>query len=139
MPRARKPCSCTRCPAHDTYGCPNDVGHGTSRCPACTTQAERRRGTARQRGYDHRHETRFRPKVLEADPLCVCTELGHGHRGVCGLPSTVADHYPLSRRELVARGMNPYDPAHGRGLCSGCHNPETAARQPGGWAANHRR
>lgn len=135
MPRARKVCSCLRCPAHDGYGCPNTVPHGVSRCPTCTTQADRARGTRHQRGYDYKHETLFRPAVLKADPLCVCTTEGHGHTGQCRMPSTVADHYPRSRKELVALGLNPYDPRYGRGLCAGCHNPETAARQPGGWHA----
>jgi 5-methylcytosine-specific restriction enzyme A len=50
---------------------------------------------------------------LERDPICV----------ICGIaPATVADHYPLSRKELVARGMDPNDPAHGRGLCKPCHD-----------------
>jgi len=49
--------------------------------------------------------------------------------------STVADHWPLSRRELSARGMDPDDPQYGRGLCDHCHNQETAANQPGGWNA----
>jgi 5-methylcytosine-specific restriction protein A len=48
--------------------------------------------------------------------------------------STVADHWPVDRRELVARGMNPDDPSGGRGLCASCHGKETAIHQPGGWA-----
>lgn len=135
MPRARKVCSCLRCPAHEGYGCPNTVPHGVSRCPTCTTQADRARGTRHERGYDYKHETLFRPAVLKNDPLCVCTTEGHGHTGQCRIPSTVADHYPRSRRELVALGLNPYDPQYGRGLCgTRCHSPETARRQPGGWA-----
>ncbi|AGL13864.1 hypothetical protein [Actinoplanes sp. N902-109] len=49
--------------------------------------------------------------------------------------STVADHYPLSRRELADRGLNPDDPTAGRGLCKRCHDKSTAVHQPGGWAA----
>ncbi|MEU6709988.1 hypothetical protein ABZ897_00800 [Nonomuraea sp. NPDC046802] len=51
------------------------------------------------------------------------------------MPSTVADHHPLSRRELVARGLDPDDPQYGRGLCTSCHGKETAANpeQAGGW------
>lgn len=64
--------------------------------------------------------------VLARDPLCV----------ICGIRiSTVADHHPLERRELVARGLDPNDPERGRGLCSGCHNAKTARTSPGGWAA----
>jgi 5-methylcytosine-specific restriction protein A len=46
-----------------------------------------------------------------------------------------ADHWPLSRRQLAAQGMNPNDPKHGRGLCTPCHSRETARDQPGGWNA----
>ncbi|MER7155437.1 holin, partial [Streptomyces lydicus] len=57
----------------------------------------------------------------------------HGNPTPCGQRSAHADHYPLSRRELVARGDDPDDPRHGRGLCGPCHSSETAQHQPGGW------
>ncbi|WP_433406947.1 hypothetical protein [Streptomyces sp. CA-146814] len=44
-----------------------------------------------------------------------------------------ADHWPLSKRELVARGLDEHDPRRGRGLCHSCHSSETARHQPGGW------
>lgn len=55
------------------------------------------------------------------------------------MPAVIADHYPLSRKELLARGLDPDDPRHGRGLCKRCHDQETADRQPGGWAAWNQR
>lgn len=119
MPRAMKPCS--------TPGCPELVEHGTSRCADCAHQADRRRGTAADRGYTGRGHRRFRRKVLDRDPICVIAG--------CMAPATVADHWPLSRRELVERGMNPDDPGAGRGLCEPHHAAETAKHQPGGWAA----
>lgn len=92
-------------------------------------EADRARGTAHQRGYGHTHRTTFRAGVLARDPVCTwptgCTE-----------PSTDADHWPLSRRELVARKLDPDDPEHGRGLCSDHHKQATATNQPGGWHAN---
>lgn len=99
------------------------------RCPECAERARRdsdqRRGGARQRGYDTEHEQRFRTVVLARDPVCM----------LCGqLPSTVADHWPMSRRELERRGLDPNDPAYGRGLCDDCDKQQTARRQPGGWA-----
>jgi 5-methylcytosine-specific restriction protein A len=117
MPRrASKVCS--------TPGCPNIVDHG--RCPDCTAKAETRRGTARQRGYDERHARRFRRAVLARDPICkLCHTDWSKH----------ADHWPLSRRDLELRGLDPNDPQHGRGLCARCHSSETAALQPGGWNA----
>lgn len=102
-------------------GCPNLTQ--AAKCADCESEADLRRGTARQRGYDRNHE-RFRRRVLKRDRVCQrCREA----------PSTVADHYPLSRRELVRRGLDPNDPARGRGLCKPCHDSETAEHQPGGW------
>ena len=114
---ARKPCS--------TPGCPTLIPKGQSRCTACTTKADRERGTAAQRGYTSRGHRAFRDAVLARDPICkVCLTR----------PSTVADHYPTSRRDLQAQGLDPNDPARGRGLCKPCHDRETAKHQPGGWA-----
>jgi 5-methylcytosine-specific restriction protein A len=97
-------------------------------CPSCATRAQQAsdqaRGSYRQRGYGRLHRTRFRPAVLERDPVCVLCELRL---------ATVADHYPLSRRQLVEAGKDPDDPAHGRGLCTQCDRKQTAQRQPGGW------
>lgn len=119
MPRrAGKVCS--------TPGCPELVPAGQGRCDECARKAERKRGSARDRGYDRAHETRFRPGVLARHPICQ----------LCGKAWSVhADHHPLDRRTLVLRGMDPNDPAHGRGLCHSCHSIETAKHQPGGWAA----
>lgn len=116
MPRALKPCS--------TIGCPELIPAGQHRCPDCRTQADRRRGTATQRGYGARHRTRFRERVLARDPICVTCRAA---------PSAHADHYPLGRDQLVRQGMDPDDPRHGRGLCASCHSKHTAATQPGGW------
>ena len=105
-------------------GCPTLVPAGAGRCAACERAADARRGGARQRGYGTAHE-RWRRQVLARDGLCV----------LCGARATDADHYPLSRRELVAAGLDPADPAYGRALCHSCHSRATAVHQPGGWAA----
>jgi 5-methylcytosine-specific restriction protein A len=105
-------------------GCPNLTESG--RCAGCRAEAEQARGSARQRGYGKAHEDRFRKGVLERDVVCV---LG------CGRLATVADHWPLSRRQLVERGLDPDDPGRGRGLCASCHGSETSVNQPGGWNA----
>lgn len=123
MPRALKICP--------TPGCPNVVQAG--RCDTCSAMAERQRGSATERGYGHAHRTQFRAAVLRRDPLCTCVDDSHGHTGQCLAPSTVADHHPRSRRELVALGLNPNDPQYGRGICTPCHNKHTATAQPGGW------
>ena len=98
------------------------------RCPEHRRAAD----AARQdRGvYSKAPHRRFRRLVLKRDPVCV----------VCNTaPSTVADHYPVSRRDLVAAGLNPNDPKCGRGLCHRCHSKETAANpaQRGGWHADN--
>lgn len=114
MPRALStPCS--------RPGCPH-----LKPCPIHARQADRTRGTASQRGYGQRHRDTFRREVLKRNPVCVLCHVA---------PSTVADHWPLSRRELVERGLDPDDPARGRGLCKTCDSKQTARRQPGGWAA----
>lgn len=104
-------------------GCPTLTPGG--RCPAHAKASDRARGTASQRGYTSKgHRRTFREQVLARDPICkVCRKAR----------STVADHYPVSRRDLIAQGLDPNDPKHGRGLCDTCHNRETAQHQPGGW------
>ncbi|ROT29675.1 holin [Micromonospora sp. HM5-17] len=125
MPRALKICS--------QPGCPELTASG--RCAAHTRDADQRRGTRHQRGYGRAHERRFRTGVLRRDPLCVCTDTSHGHGPACLRPSTVADHWPRDRRELVRLGLDPDDPQYGRGLCKPCHDRHTAQAQPGGWHA----
>ncbi len=120
MPRAKRVCP--------TPGCPTLTDGG--RCPQHQRDADLDRGTATQRGYTSAgHTKRFRPAVLERDPICVlCLAEGTTPR-----LATVADHWPLSRRELIAQGLDPDDPKHGRGLCAQHHSRETARLQPGGW------
>jgi 5-methylcytosine-specific restriction protein A len=96
-------------------------------CVACKTTHMRTydaaRGTATERGYDAAHRQRFRAPVLARDPVCV----------ICmTAPSTVADHYPRTRRELVRLGLDPNDPNYGRGLCGPCHSRWTTTDQGGG-------
>lgn len=97
-----------------------------SRCPRHRTEAERERGSAHDRGYNTAGHQRFRDAVLERDPICVLCDLAL---------ATVADHYPRSRKELIALNLDPNDPQYGRGLCLPCHSRETAVHQPGGWHA----
>ncbi|CRK55446.1 hypothetical protein [Alloactinosynnema sp. L-07] len=77
--------------------------------------------------------------MLDRDPGCRCdlTDCPHHPDNPCTDPSTVADHWPLTRRELVAQGLDPDHPARGRGLCGRCHSRVTATdrRTRGGW--NH--
>ena len=106
-----------------TPGCPTFTDPGHSRCH----DHERAADNAREGRsiYSSRGHRAFRRAVLRRDPLCV----------LCGQLATIADHYPTSRRDLEAQGLNPNDPNAGRGLCATCHNRETARHQPGGWNA----
>ena len=109
-----------------TPGCPNtSTGGKCRRCRAEQRRAsDQQRGSAAARGYGRQHRERFRAGVLKRNPVCV----------LCGsAPATVADHYPLDRRELLRTGADPDDPTYGRGLCSTCDKRQTAQRQPGGW------
>jgi len=109
----------------NVHGCPELFDGPGGRCRAHRREADRRRGTSGQRGYGSTGHKMFREAVLARDPICV----------ICNVAlSTVADHYPMSRRELQEAGLNPNDPTRGRGLCKPCHDSETTQHQPGGWA-----
>ena len=113
--------------------------YGGGKCPDHIVYARRtsKRFRREQQGdpYTSRgHLRRFRPGVLRKHPHCRC-DLDHAPHGVspCSQASTDADHWPVSRRDLVARGLDPDDPQYGRGLCHRCHSVATARTQPGGW------
>ena len=113
MPRGWSPCA----------RCPEPTPPGTTLCPQCTREADQAR---RPHGnpYAARGHRRFREGVLAHHPVCtLCLRS----------PSTVADHWPIERRDLVAQGLDPNDPKHGRGLCKRCHDQHTARTSPGGW------
>lgn len=107
-------------------GCPELYPGKHSRCPTHRKQADQARGTAYDRGYNTPGHRAFRAAVLTRDPICVLCKQAF---------STIADHHPRSRKELIELGLNPNDPDAGRGLCKPCHDTATAAHQPGGWHA----
>ncbi|RFA14570.1 hypothetical protein B7R21_06390 [Subtercola boreus] len=111
-----------------TPGCPTIYDSTESRCPQHTRTADQRRGTATQRGYTGTGHRVFRNQVITRDPICVICHTAQ---------ATVADHYPTSKRDLDAQGMDSNDPDHGRGLCKPCHDRSTAQEQPGGWHNTH--
>lgn len=106
-------------------GCPELFDGPGGRCPTHTREARARR--QHNQVYSSRGHRTFRDQVLTRDPICT-------HPG-CHSWSTVADHYPRTRRELVDAGHDPNDPQRGRGLCATHHNQWTAQTSPGGWAA----
>ncbi|OXM53757.1 holin [Amycolatopsis thailandensis] len=118
-----------RAPAPCTVpGC-GEPAPGGGRCAEHAQQAAaRRRLDPAQQGYRTAGHRAFRAAVLDRDPVCRCTDAGcTGHPGrPCVQPSTVADHWPVTRRALVRQGLDPDRPEHGRGLCQPCHNRYTA-------------
>lgn len=111
--------------ACNTPGC---GGSGTAgRCPTCTERRsqdrERASGTPRERGYDRAWDAR-RLHYLTRNPWCA----------LCKRVATVADHWPVRKRRLVALGvLDPDADQYLRPLCDSCHRIETARWQPGGW------
>lgn len=97
-------------------------------CPTHQSLAERMQGTAAQRGYDARWQRIRRAFLAQPDNIMCC---------LCGGLATVADHYPLSRRALIAlRVPDPDAYYRMRPLCRPCHSQETGRLQPGGWYAD---
>jgi 5-methylcytosine-specific restriction protein A len=70
------------------------------------------RPSAQERGYGWRWQQR-RELFLTYRQACA----------LCGARSTVADHYPRTRRQLVADGVaDPDAYAYLRPLCRSCHD-----------------
>lgn len=129
MPRAMKVCS--------KPGCPQLVAAGVGQCADHRSAANRARGGYATRGGGNSTDwRRARAACLRRDPVCRCTDEHHGHGPACVAPATVADHYPETKAELVARGVTDPDALHRlRGLCGSCHGKHTARTSPGGWNA----
>lgn len=118
-----------------TSGCPHLVSSG-SLCDECRKAKDKRRSRGRN-PYTSKAHRLARARVLARDPRCVCPGDGPDgcgrHHGLCGAPSTIADHWPLERVELVEAGLDPNDPARMRGLCKRCHDSKTARTKPSGF------
>lgn len=114
---------CPRCPE------PVPKAGMCARCRAASDKDRRPEGNP----YSTAAHLAFREDVLAKHPRCVCPGDCDEHTGWCGKVSTVADHHPHERRDLVAMGLDPNDKDYGRGLCKWCHDRHTARTSPGGW------
>lgn len=129
----------TPCTYRGPGGCPTLVYGSDVRCPEHKVWTRRASDKERRERepdlYGASHRRRFRKGVLLKHPYCQCDLPDHPphYHGPCPQPSTDADHWPRSKRELLAAGLDSDDPAHGRGLCHSCHSASTARLQPGGW------
>lgn len=103
-----KPCSAP--------GCPN-LANGCY-CEAHQHLAERYRGTAHQRGYDHRWRV-YRKRFLSAHPLCA----------ECGRLATVVDHIKAHKGDQDLF----WDTSNHQSLCETCHNKKTATYDLARW------
>lgn len=126
-------------------------------CPTCRPKvqqtSDRMRGTAAERGYSGKSWRVARRARLRSSPYCECAgdlpqprrgpRIGCGrHHGRCFAQADTADHFPRTRRELVAAGVtNPDRVIYLRSLCSSCHSSMTAddERTRGGWHAQRQR
>jgi 5-methylcytosine-specific restriction enzyme A len=119
----RPPRPCTR-------GCGQPAVEGSGLCQRHRNQqranSDQRRPTSEQRGYGQRHRDTFRAGVFDLWGDRCLEDIGDR---LCKRPASHADHYPHSRRELVALGHDPDDPQHGRPLCEYHHNRHTGKQQ----------
>jgi 5-methylcytosine-specific restriction protein A len=102
--------------------CPNLVtDRGAHRCAEHTVQQWRAINAARTMPR-HRGArwVAVRAAFLRRHPRCVD----------CGAPATVADHAPVSRRDLIAQGVHdPDDERYLQARCGPCHGRATASRE----------
>ncbi len=95
-------------------GCSVRVPRG--RCPRHARAADRRRGTAHERGYDSRWQQARRAYLTEY-PFCVD----------CGRPASVVDHNQPHRGDPALFWVE----SNWRARCATCHNRKTATRDGG--------
>jgi 5-methylcytosine-specific restriction enzyme A len=107
--KALAPCSVSGCPTLTR----------TNRCEKHEREADLKRGTSVERGYDHRWR-KVRAAFIRANPVCQDPE-------GCIADATDVDHIDGEG----PRGDN--SPENLRSLCHHHHSRRTAEDQPGGW------
>jgi 5-methylcytosine-specific restriction protein A len=96
--------------------CPGCRRTVRGRCPHCTPATRKTTDDHRRSGetnpYGRPWKRNVRVPFLRANPLCV----------LCGALAEVPDHWPLTRRALIAQGVTDPDSFHRlRPLCLSCH------------------
>jgi 5-methylcytosine-specific restriction protein A len=110
-------------------GCPESVRGKESTCPEHAKQRHKQRANRGGSSYGRNWRERVQPRFIYRNPWCV----------LCGGQATVADHWPISRRDLVAKGeASPDSFKHLRPLCKACDAKERPKREPGGFYAERR-
>jgi 5-methylcytosine-specific restriction enzyme A len=110
-------------------GCPELVRGRDGTCEEHTRQRASQRENRGGSSYGSRWNRVVQPKFIYRNPWCA----------LCGRQATVADHFPVSRTVLVAKGdPNPDAFRHLRPLCKPCDAKERPKREPGGFYAEQR-
>jgi len=80
-----------------------------------------------------RREADLLAAVLDRDVSCRCQRPHRrgGHDQGCDRPAQVVVYHPVSRADLVARGLDPHDPARAIGLCVWCRQAMSRVCHPG--------
>ena len=104
-------------------GCPTltDSTYCPDHTKAKRRASDKRRPSARQRGYDSKWQ-RTRADYLRLHPLCEAPE-------GCLEQATDVDHID----GLGPKGPRGHDPENLRAYCHSHHSQRTARDQPGGW------
>jgi len=106
-----------------TPGCGGMAGDNKQRgkCATCRQRAP----TSDAQGYDRHWAKRIRLPFLTAHPTCA----------LCGRLAAHPDHWPTSRRQLLAQRVPDPDAWYRmRPLCGSCHGKQTGILQPGAWS-----
>lgn len=115
--RAKRPCLVSTCKdfAENQGYCDNHQDK--------IRKKDRERGTAHQRGYDHKWEV-ARAEFLELNPLCA----DHNKRGYVQI-ATVVDHITPHKGDKKLF----WDKTNWQPLCKPCHDRKTQTEDRGGW------
>ena len=95
------------------------------RCVKHARQADRERGTARERGYSAAWE-RARAGFLSAHPLCQCADCDEGRKRL--MPASVVDHKVPHKGDKALF----WDRTNWQAMSKVCHDRKTA-REDGGF------